>query len=130
MSESKFKENLNEYFSGHKIPSKEQLYELMADAKEAFQEIKAKMETGDPALKEDAVIEAFELKQLLEMKLMELSRKTGLRPDQLLAIEEQPNMLSRENRETLETARNKIADPLTPPPAAPKRPKKSAKLFA
>lgn len=104
----KYLDTISEVFDESGSPSKEKLMGLMDETMAFFQEIKAKMDSDDPAKQEEAIQETMAMKQLLESKMENLSEKTGLNINELAALAASPLAMSEEEREAIESAKAKL----------------------
>lgn len=101
-------ETLNKAFDESVAPNKDKLMVLMDETMTFFQEIKAKLESKDPAVREAAFQETLEMKRILESKMRMLSEKTGLDAAQLAALAEDTNTMSPEERVAVEEVKTKF----------------------
>jgi|GEM_PF-3671109 len=105
---SSYLDTLNQVFDEAGSPSKDKVLGLMDETMSFFREIKAKLESDDPAKQKEAYEETMEMKRLLEVKMQALSQRTGLDLSQLAAFAEDPSNLSPEEQSALEEAKSRL----------------------
>lgn len=107
MSSNNYLDTLGQLFSGS-APSKEKVLGLMDETLSFFREIKAKLESNDPAKQKEAYEETMEMKRVLESQMKTLSEKTGLNLAELAALAEDTNNMSPDERGVIEAAKAKL----------------------
>lgn len=107
MSSNNYLDTLGQLFSGS-APSKEKVLGLMDETLSFFREIKAKLESNDPAKQKEAYEETMEMKRILESQMKTLSEKTGLNLAELAALAEDTNNMSPDERGAIEAAKAKL----------------------
>ena len=83
---NKYLEFISNMFGSESMPKQEELMELMDQTMRFFREMKGKMESKDEKERKEALDELNEVKRVLEGKLKSIVEKTGLSPDQLMAL--------------------------------------------
>ena len=107
MSSNDYLDTIGQLFSGS-APSKEKVLGLMDETLSFFREIKAKLESNDPAKQKEAYEETMEMKRILESQMKTLSEKTGLNLAELAALADDTNNMSPDERGAIEAAKAKL----------------------
>lgn len=105
---SQYLEFINQVLDETTPPSKEKLLSLMDETFSFFQGIKIRLESKDPKEREAALKETLELKDALESKMLTLSEKIGINPDQLAAFAQNSNFLSPDEQDVIEKVKSKF----------------------
>lgn len=100
---------LNETFSDPSKLSLENLKNFVNETVKFFSEIKEKMASGDPVATEEALKTSYSVKAVLEDKMDDLCKLTGLDPSQLSMMSENPDNLNSDEYNLVKEAKNQLS---------------------
>src|SRR5579862_6997420 len=108
MNNNDYLDSLDQLLSGSN-PSREQVLGMMDETMSFFREIKAKLESNDPATQKEAFEETMAMKGILESKMRAMAEKSGLNLAELAAFVENANNMPSEDMDTLATVKAKLS---------------------
>ncbi len=101
-------ESLSQLLDGTESLSQEKVFGFMDETVHFIQEIKSKLESNDPDVQKQAFKETMEMKRVLESQMQSLAARTGLSPAELAAFANNPNNLTENQQNKINTAITQI----------------------
>ena len=122
---------LKESFGDLSNLSPDKMQELIQDTLETFRYLQGKMESKDPADREDAVQVALKLKEAFEEEANKLYESIQMDPERVTEFMENPTNFSKEDWEAVSAMTSDLKEfrkEITPQNRAPKKARRNQKI--
>jgi DNA-binding transcriptional regulator GbsR (MarR family) len=101
-------ETLKDTFSDPKNFSPEKLQGLIQETMSCFREMQEKLTSKDPAVREEAMKAALEMKAVLEEQMETICKLTGLDPSQLSSLADDTSKMAPVQKEAFESVKSQL----------------------
>lgn len=120
---------IKETFGNLEHLTPDRIRSLIRNTLDFFKVLKEQMNSGDPALREEALAKAIQLRDLLKTEMENLSHLFYSNPDKLVSLMKNMPALSEKDQDVLGEIRKDLQDYRSQimPTNPPKKPKKNAK---